>query len=156
MRLLLQRVSSARVDVEGETVGRIGPGLLVLAGFGPDDALDFPESGTWRTMVDKVLGLRIFPDQEGKMNLSLVDYGGSILTVSQFTLYADCRKGRRPSFTDAAKPETAEALYDALCVEFARGLGNDAARGRFGALMDVHLVNWGPVTVMLDSREFGG
>ncbi|MFW5488824.1 MAG: D-aminoacyl-tRNA deacylase [Desulfovibrio sp.] len=154
MRLLLQRVRSARVDVKERTVGRIDAGLLVLAGFGPDDGPDAWESTPWQRTVDKMLDLRIFPDAQDKMNLSIKEYGGSILCVSQFTLYADCRRGRRPSFSSAAAPDVAEALYGQLLTDLERAMPGRVERGEFGAMMDVSLVNWGPVTIMLDSQMF--
>lgn len=145
MKALVQRVSEASVTVGGDTVGAIGPGLLVLAGFGSED-----DEAQLRWMAGKVAGLRIFPDRRGDMNRSLLDVGGGILVVSQFTLHASCRKGRRPSFTDAAPPERAEVLYD-LFVEMLRGCGAPVESGRFGAMMQVSLVNDGPVTIMIDS-----
>lgn len=154
MRLLLQRVSGAQVDVNGETVGRIGQGLLVLAGFGPDDGGDFAGGKIWGAMIDKTLGLRIFPDQEDKLNLSLEDVGGELLVVSQFTLYADCRKGRRPSFSGAAAPALAESLYERLVQDFESRLPGRVQTGVFAAMMDVSLTNAGPVTIMLDAHDF--
>ncbi|MEW6143900.1 MAG: D-aminoacyl-tRNA deacylase [Thermodesulfobacteriota bacterium] len=149
MRAIVQRVKEARVEVEGETVGRIGEGVLVLLGAGKDDTEEDAEY-----LAEKILGLRIFEDSEGKMNLSVTDTGGSVLVVSQFTLYGDCRKGRRPSFDKAAAPEVAERLYE-LFVDKLRERGAKVETGRFRAMMEVHLVNWGPVTLMLDSkREF--
>ena len=147
MRAIIQRVKEARVDVDGETVGRIGEGVLVLLGAGKEDtAEDVPY------LVDKILTLRIFEDTEGKMNLSVTDTGGEVLVVSQFTLYGDCRKGRRPSFDKAAPPALAEELYD-LFVAKVRERGIKTETGRFRAMMDVHLVNWGPVTFILDSKK---
>ncbi len=149
MRAIVQRVKEARVEVEGETVGRIGEGVLVLLGAGKDDTEEDAEY-----LAEKILSLRIFEDAEGKMNLSVTDTGGGVLVVSQFTLYGDCRKGRRPSFDKAATPDTAERLYE-LFVAKLRERGANVETGRFRAMMDVHLVNWGPVTLMLDSkREF--
>ncbi|MCL4245324.1 MAG: D-tyrosyl-tRNA(Tyr) deacylase [Candidatus Dadabacteria bacterium] len=147
MRAIIQRVKEARVEVGGETVGRIGEGMLVLLGAGKDDSdLDA------EYLAEKILTLRIFEDPDGKMNLSVTDTGGSLLVVSQFTLYGDCRKGRRPSFDKAAPPEVAEALYEEF-VSKLRARGANVETGRFRAMMDVHLVNWGPVTLMLDSRK---
>ncbi len=140
MRAVIQRVRSARVTVDGEVVGAVGAGLLVLLGVAPGDG---PGEVAW--MADKVAGLRIFADDEGKMNRSVGDIGGGVLVVSQFTLYGDVAKGRRPSFGGAARPEVAAPLYEAV----ADALG--AARGRFGADMQVELVNDGPVTLVLDS-----
>ena len=144
MRLLVQRVSSARVDVAGECTGSIGPGLLVLAGFAPDDT-----SEKISFLADKCAHLRIFEDDSGKMNRSLLDIRGSVLVVSQFTLYGDASHGRRPDFTAAARPEIAEPLYEALLKEF-RKQGIETASGRFGAEMRVSLVNEGPVTILLE------
>ena len=149
MRAIVQRVKEARVEVDGETVGRIGEGVLVLLGAGKDDTEE--DAGY---LAEKILTLRIFEDEDGKMNLSVVDTGGSVLVVSQFTLYGDCRKGRRPSFDKAARPEDAERLYE-LFVDELRERGAKVETGKFRAMMDVHLVNSGPVTLMLDSkREF--
>lgn len=147
MRAVLQRVREASVTVDGTKVGQIGEGLLVLAGFSDRD-----DDGTLRFMAEKILNLRIFEDEAGKMNLSLIDSGGALLVVSQFTLYADCRKGRRPSFIGAAKAEHANQLY-ARFVEIARGMGVPVETGVFQAMMEVRLNNWGPVTINLDSEE---
>lgn len=147
MKACIQRVSSARVRVAGETVGEIGHGLLVLLGVAAGDG---PAELRW--MVDKVLGLRIFDDGEGKMNLGLTDVGGELLVVSQFTLLGDCRKGRRPSFIGAAPPEMAERMYDEF-VAAARAAGVTTATGRFRTNMEVELVNDGPVTILIDSAE---
>jgi len=146
LRAVVQRVKRAKVTVEGRTVGEIGAGLLVLLGITHcDDEKDA------RYMADKIAGLRVFEDDDGKMNLSVEDVGGSILSVSQFTLYGDCRKGRRPSFSEAARPEQAAPLYEAFnaCL---RQRGLHVETGVFGAMMDVELVNWGPVTLLVDSR----
>ena len=147
MRACVQRVSSARVRVEGETVGEIGRGFLVLLGVAAGDG---PAELRW--MVDKVVGLRVFDDGEGKMNLALADVGGELLVVSQFTLLGDCRKGRRPSFIDAAPPEIAERMYEEF-VAAARAAGIRVATGRFRTHMEVELVNDGPVTLLLDSTD---
>ena len=147
MRLVLQRVTSAAVRVEGETVGAIGRGLLVLAGVREGD-----DAETARRLAAKTAALRIFPDDEGRFNRSLLETGGEALVVSQFTLYADVRKGRRPSFTDAARPEVAEPLVEAYASAL-EALGVRVARGRFGAKMAVELVNDGPVTVGIDSAD---
>lgn len=147
MKVVLQRVSEARVTVEGELVGEIGHGLLLLVGVGHEDT---EQDLVW--MADKLAGLRIFEDDSGKMNLSIEDVKGAILSVSQFTLYGDCRKGRRPNFMGAARPETAELLYEQFN-ERLRSRGLQVETGRFGAMMDVALVNDGPVTLILDSME---
>jgi D-tyrosyl-tRNA(Tyr) deacylase len=147
MRACIQRVSSARVVVDGETVGEIGRGLLVLLGVAAGDGND---DLAW--LVDKVVGLRIFEDAEGKMNLALADVSGELLVVSQFTLLGDCRKGRRPSFIAAAPSEQAERVYEQF-VARAREQGVRVATGKFRAHMDVSLVNDGPVTLVIDSAE---
>lgn len=144
MRALLQRVSSARVEVAGEAVGSIGRGLLVLLGVGRNDGIDEAERLARRT-----LELRIFPDDAKPMNRSVIDVGGELLVVSQFTLCADTRRGRRPGFSTAAAPEQAEGLY-LRYIECCRGAGVSVASGCFGADMQVHLVNDGPVTFLLD------
>ena len=144
MRVVLQRVSRARVTVEGRVTGEIGRGLLLLAGF--TDA-DTDEALHW--MADKVVGLRIFADHEGKMNRSVDEAGGALLVVSQFTLYGDARKGRRPSFIEAARPEIAIPLYERF-VALLRATGLQVETGEFGAMMDVELVNDGPVTLILE------
>ena len=147
MRAVLQRVSRASVAVGDEVVGAIGRGLLVLLGVAPDDTED-----DVRRLADKVVGLRIFADEADKMNRSVADVGGGVLVVSQFTLYGDCRKGRRPSCVGAAGPEIAVPLYEAF-VNAIRAQGVPVATGRFGAMMNVELVNDGPVTLILDTRE---
>ena len=149
MRAVVQRVREASVQVDGEMVGRIGRGLLVFLGVGQQD-----EAEDAVYLVDKVVNLRIFADDQGKMNRSLVDVGGALLVVSQFTLWGDCRKGRRPSFVAAAEPEKARALYQGF-IHHAADLGVEVATGRFQELMLVSLVNDGPVTLLLDSaKEF--
>ncbi len=152
MRAVLQRVRSASVSVEGRIVGEIGPGIVVLLGFGGSDEPGMIGGPVWNRFMQKLLGLRLFPDAGGPINASLADHGGGILVVSQFTLYADVKKGRRPSFSKAAQPETALALYRAFVAEL-RGQWPLVAEGEFGADMDVALVNWGPVTIWLDSDE---
>ncbi len=147
MRAVLQRVAQARVVIAGETVGAIQRGLLVLLGV---ERSDTPEDVAW--LADKVAALRIFNDAQGKMNVSVADVHGAVLVVSQFTLYGDCRKGRRPSFIDAAPPETAIPLYEAF-VQALRAQGLPVATGRFGAMMQVELVNDGPVTLIVDSKD---
>ena len=145
MKAVLQRVSRAQVRVEGEVVGNIGPGLLVLLAVAHTDT---PVQLAW--LVEKVCGLRIFEDEAGKMNRSLGDVAGSMLVVSQFTLYGDCRKGKRPSFTEAAPPELAEQLYHEFCQQVA-ARGIPVATGRFRADMQVELVNDGPVTLIVET-----
>lgn len=145
MKAVVQRVSSARVDVDDERVGEIGAGLLVLLGVADGD-----EAKDARWMAEKIVSLRIFEDDAGKMNLSIEDTGGSLLAVSQFTLLGDCRKGRRPSFVKAARPELAETLYQEF-VSAVNGLGVPTATGRFQAHMAVSLVNDGPVTILVES-----
>jgi len=147
MRAVIQRVSRARVQVDGQTTGEIGQGLLILLGVGQGDTPREADS-----LLDKIINLRIFEDAGGKMNLSLLETGGQLMVISQFTLYADCRKGRRPSFTDAAPPGEAEKLYDYF-VDAARKRGLQVATGIFQALMAVELVNFGPVTILLDSSK---
>jgi D-aminoacyl-tRNA deacylase len=146
MRAVLQRVLEAKVEVAGEVVGKIGPGLLVLLGVG---AVDADTDVEW--MVEKISMLRIFEDEAGKMNRSVLDTSKAILAVSQFTLFADTRKGRRPSFLDAMAPEEAKRLYARFC-EQSRKAGLFVAEGVFAADMKVSLVNDGPVTISLDSR----
>ncbi len=147
MRAVLQRVSRASVKVEGETVGEIGHGLLVLLGVAKDDTAADAE---W--LVDKVVHLRIFDDEGGKMNLSLKDVEGGLIVVSQFTLFADTRRGRRPSFVDAAGAEDADRLYEHFVAASRREVAQ-VGTGRFRAMMDVELVNDGPVTIILDSAD---
>ncbi len=154
MRLLLQRVREGRVSIEGKTVASIGTGLVVLVGFGPDDTAALRESGVWSTLIEKMIGLRIFPDEEGKMNRSMEAFGGEIMLVSQFTLYADCKKGRRPSFHLSADPAVAEPLFRRLIADVGARLPGRVQHGVFAADMDVSLTNWGPVTVLLDSADF--
>ncbi|MDP3878814.1 MAG: D-aminoacyl-tRNA deacylase [Dehalococcoidales bacterium] len=147
MKALLQRVSGASVSVDDEEVGRVGRGLVVFVGVAADDT-----DKDVRYLVPKMIDLRIFPDEGGRFNLSLLDIGGEVLIVSQFTLLADTRKGRRPSFTGAAPPEQAEALFEQF-VEQARASGLKVATGRFQQYMRVEIHNDGPVTIMLDSRD---
>jgi D-tyrosyl-tRNA(Tyr) deacylase len=147
MRAVIQRVSRASVTVSGEVVGEIGTGLLVLLGVEEGDTQD---DVVW--MANKVVGLRVFADSEGKMNLDVGEAGGAILAVSQFTLLGDCRKGRRPSFVAAAGPEAANALYRSFVAEVT-GQGLEVQEGRFQQQMDVELVNNGPVTLQIDSRH---
>jgi D-tyrosyl-tRNA(Tyr) deacylase len=147
MRIVLQRVKSARVDVGGETVGSIGAGLLILLGVTQTDNQKDAEY-----LADKVVQLRIFPDEAGRMNRSLVEARGALLVVSQFTLYGDCRKGRRPSFDQAAPPEQARALYEWFIQRLKRS-DVTVETGVFQAEMEIHLINDGPVTFILDSRR---
>src|SRR5215216_1190581 len=144
MRVVLQRVSRAEVRIDGRVAGRIEKGFLLLVGFRRDDS---EEALAW--MADKVIGLRLFADSEGKMNLGLDDVGGGVLVVSQFTLYGDARKGRRPSFIDAAPPEIAIPLYEKF-VALLRVKITPVETGEFGTMMDVDLVNDGPVTLLLE------
>jgi D-tyrosyl-tRNA(Tyr) deacylase len=147
MRAVVQRVKEATVRVEGEVVGAIGPGLLVLLGVGREDALEDAEY-----LAEKTLNLRIFPDEAGNMNVSVVEVPGEILAVSQFTLLGDARRGRRPGFSAAAPPEEANRLYEAFVARL-RPSGVRVETGVFRAMMDVALVNHGPVTILLDSRK---
>lgn len=147
MRAVLQRVSRAKVTVAGETTGEIGRGILVLLGVGTDDG-----EAEARQLIDKIVNLRIFDDEDGKMNLSLADVQGELLVVSQFTLYGDTRRGRRPSYIGAAAPETANRLYEYFVAE-ARKVVLKVATGIFQAMMDVELVNDGPVTIILDTSQ---
>ena len=145
MRVCVQRVTEASVQVDGQQVGKIGSGLLVLLGIGQQDT-----AHEVTQLVDKIVNLRIFADQQGKMNLSLLDVEGEMLVISQFTLWGDCRKGRRPSFVQAADPQLAEPLYEQFAQEVrAQGVGVET--GRFGAMMQVSLVNDGPVTLVIES-----
>lgn len=147
MRAVLQRVSRAKVTVDGETTGEIGTGLLVLLGVGSEDV----EADALH-LVEKIVHLRIFDDEDGKMNLSVMDIAGEMLVVSQFTLYADTRKGRRPSYLGAAAPEEANRLYEFFVKESGKYVSK-VGTGRFQAMMDVELVNSGPVTIVLDSSQ---
>ena len=147
MRAILTRVKSASVTIDGETVGKIGKGFLILLGVGPNDT-----EKECRYLAEKALGLRIFEDDNGKMNLGLEAVGGEVLVVSQFTLYGNCRKGRRPSFTDAAPPDLGDRLYEQFLAE-CRALGYAPQHGRFGADMKVESINDGPVTLILDTDQ---
>ena len=147
MRALIQCVTNAHVDVEGETIGAIDRGMLILLGVGVDDTKAQVEK-----LWSKISRLRIFEDENGKTNLSLSDVGGSVLVVSQFTLYANCKKGNRPSFTDAARPPKASQLYEAVVARARQDIGR-VETGKFGAMMQVSLVNDGPFTVWLDTDE---
>lgn len=149
MRAVVQRVKTAKVMVDGEVVGEIGKGVLIFLGVGVGDTIDDADY-----LASKIVHLRIFGDSEGKMNLSLLETGGEALVVSQFTLWGDCKKGRRPSFVRAADPAVANDLYQKF-IFFLKGKGIQVAEGRFQEMMDVHLVNDGPVTLLLDSvRNF--
>jgi D-tyrosyl-tRNA(Tyr) deacylase len=156
VRLVVQRVREACVAVDGQAVASIEAGLLVLVGFGAADGPDFAAGKACRGLLEKLLDLRIFPDEAGKFNLSLREIGGGLLLVSQFTLYASCRKGRRPSFSEAAPPEVARGLYEAVVALARQALPGRVGSGVFGADMDVSLVNWGPVTIVLDSADLAG
>jgi D-tyrosyl-tRNA(Tyr) deacylase len=147
VRAVVQRVTEASVSVDGNVIGHIGHGLMVLLGVAHDDSDSDAE-----TISDKLTGLRCFTDEDGKFNLSVRDVGGAILVISQFTLFGDCRKGRRPSFTDAARPELATRLYERV-IQLLRAEAIHVAEGSFGAHMHVHLVNDGPVTLLLDSKR---
>ena len=147
MRAVLTRVKSASVTIDGEVTGKIGQGFLILLGVGPED-----DETHCKYLAEKALGLRIFEDENGKMNLGLADVAGQVLVVSQFTLYGNCRKGRRPSFTDAAGPELGNRLYEAFLAECEK-LGYPPQHGRFGADMQVESVNDGPVTLILDTQQ---
>jgi D-aminoacyl-tRNA deacylase len=147
MRAVIQRVSRAKVAVSGQTAGEIGPGLLVLLGVGAGDTREDADY-----LADKTIGLRIFEDGEGKMNLSVADAGGALLVVSQFTLYGDVRRGKRPSFDAAAPPQPARELYEYF-VERVRAAGLRCETGRFQEMMQVDLTNEGPVTILLDSAK---
>lgn len=145
MRVVIQRVSGSRLTVDDVVKAETGPGLVVLAGFAPGDG-----AAQLRWMAEKIAGLRIFPDDEGKMNLSVVDVGGQVLAVPNFTLHGDCRKGKRPGFSNAAPPELATTLFDDFCRELEQLA--PVQRGVFGAHMHVTLTNDGPVTLLLDTE----
>jgi D-tyrosyl-tRNA(Tyr) deacylase len=147
MRAVVQRVKSARVEISGRITGEIGKGLLIFLGVGDEDSEKDCEY-----LADKIANLRIFPDENDLMNLSSLDIGGGMLVVSQFTLWGDCRKGRRPSFTKAARPERARELYD-FFIGMLKKTGLKIAAGEFQEMMDVHLINDGPVTILLDSSR---
>ena len=147
MRAVLTRVNSASVTIDGEVVGKIGKGFLILLGVGSNDT-----EKECRYLAEKALGLRVFTDEEDKMNLGLTDVGGQVLVVSQFTLYGNCRKGRRPSFVEAAGPELGNRLYEQFLKD-CEDLGFPPQHGRFGASMQVESVNDGPVTLILDTDE---
>jgi len=150
MKFVIQRVSNAKVDVDGETLGAIGRGFMILIGIAESDTEEIADK-----MIQKMLKLRIFDDENGKTNLSIDDVGGELLLISQFTLYADCRKGNRPSFFRAGNPEMASKMYDYI-VEKCTSLGYKTGHGKFGAEMEVSLINDGPFTIVLDSEEMFG
>ncbi len=147
MRAIVQRVRSACVRVDEKIVGAIGPGFLVYLGVGDEDG---PQDVQY--ISRKIIGLRVFPDERHSMNLALADVSGEVLVVSQFTLYGDCRRGRRPSFDKAMDPKPASELIFSVCLEL-KLAGVQTAQGRFGAMMDVESSNWGPVTILLDSKK---
>lgn len=147
MRAVVQRVTQASVTVEGEVLGSVGAGIVVLVGVADGDSTEDA-----RYVAEKAVNLRIFEDDDGKMNRSLLDTGGAMLAISQFTLLGDARKGRRPSFIHAAAPDEGNRLYEAFCTEV-RSLGVTVETGRFQAMMEVALVNHGPVTILIDSRK---
>ena len=147
MRAVLTRVKSASVTIDGQVVGKIGQGFLILLGVGPEDTEE-----TSRYLAEKALGLRVFEDENGKMNLGLADVGGQVLVVSQFTLYGNCRKGRRPSFIEAAPPDLGNRLYEQFLKD-CQALGYPPQHGEFGADMQVESVNDGPVTLILDTAQ---
>ena len=152
MRMVLQRVKEARLTVQGEERAAIGRGLVVLVGFGHKDAPDLPGTTVWSKLLDKIVSLRIFPDHRGRSEVSINEVHGSILAVSQFTLYANWRKGRRPSFTPAAPPDLAEMLFTAFVRDLTARTSGLVVSGLFGEEMDISLRNWGPFTLSLDSQ----
>lgn len=152
MRIVLQRVKEAAVSIQGTQKAGIGYGLLGLVGFRSGEE-NIAQDKIWSKLASKIVRLRVFPDPQGKLNLSLPEFGGELLLVPQFTLYADCRKGRRPGFSQALEPQAADGLFALFAAEV-ENLGCRPRTGVFGADMDVSLVNWGPVTIILDSAEF--
>lgn len=148
MRVVLQRISQASVTVNGQIISEIEKGFLILLGI---EEADGPEDVTW--LIGKISKMRVFEDQEGKMNVSLIDLNGNALVVSQFTLHASTKKGNRPSFIKAARPELAEPLYQKFCSTLSRAIGRTVAQGKFGADMKVALINDGPVTITMDSKN---
>ncbi|GAU07971.1 D-aminoacyl-tRNA deacylase [Desulfoplanes formicivorans] len=152
MRAVIQRVRRARVCVAEQEVGAIGKGMVVLLGFGEEESPDVVHSRMWQGFLSKIVNLRIFPGDKGHFDRSLLEVRAGILLVSQFTLFADCKRGRRPSFSAALQPELAQGLFNAFAWDLEQ-LCPEVATGVFGADMDVELVNWGPVTLTLDSRD---
>lgn len=153
MKIVIQRVTDARVSVGDQVKGEIGSGILALVGFGREDTPDLAGSAVWNKMLDKLLNLRIFPDDDGKLNRSLTDVSGDLMLISQFTLYADCKKGRRPSFTGACQPYVASPLFDRFVGDARDRAPGAVASGEFGAEMHLDFTNWGPVTIILDSDD---
>jgi D-tyrosyl-tRNA(Tyr) deacylase len=153
MRIVLQRVTKARLTIGGIEHASIGQGVVLLVGFGREDGPDLPQAPIWSTLLDKIVSLRIFPDHKGRSEVSLNAVNGSALAVSQFTLYADWRKGRRPSFTPAAPPDRAHPLFDAFVRGLTRRVAGEVASGAFGQDMEIELCNWGPFTLTLDSTQ---
>jgi D-tyrosyl-tRNA(Tyr) deacylase len=153
MRALIQRVKWAMVETGGATVAGIDKGLLVLLGFDRMETASLPEDRRWSRFLNKIVAMRVFPDSLGRTNLSLKDVQGQILVVPQFTLYAQCQRGNRPSFTQAAPPETARLLFERFLSDIRAMCSQEVGQGEFGAEMDVSLCNWGPVTIWLDSDE---
>ncbi len=154
MRIVLQRVKEASLHIRGERIAAMDGGIVALAGFSREAALDWPQSAWWRKMVGKIPDGRIFPDSEGKSNRSLQDTAGELLLVSQFTLFADCRKGKRPSYSRAAPPGMAEELFSRLRLDLEGLCPGRVHSGVFGEEMDVFLTHWGPVTIILDRSDF--
>ena len=153
MRIVLQRVKEARLLVQGQEKACIGPGLVLLVGFGHEDDEDLPNTKVWSKFLDKIVSLRIFPDDKGRSEASLGDTEGSILIVSQFTLYADWRKGRRPSFSSAAPPDKAAALFYRFVHDLEKLSPGPVASGKFGWEADIQLCNWGPFTLFMDTQQ---
>ena len=153
MRIVLQRVTKAQLFHNQEKRGAIDTGLVLLLGFGREDTPDLPQRPIWGKLLDKIVGLRIFPDHTGRSDQSLTDIQGSLMVISQFTLYADWHKGRRPSFTPAARPELARDLFDRFVLDVSQRAPGTVVTGLFGREMEIELCNWGPVTLTLDSHE---
>lgn len=153
MRIVLQRVRQAEVEVDSELIAAIGSGLVLLLGFGGQDCKDLPGSDNWNACINKLPKLRIFPDEKNRSNLSLEQVAGEILVVSQFTLYAEWRKGRRPCYTAAAEPDLARYLYESFLRDINVVYPEKVKQGRFGAEMNVKLTNWGPVTLFWDTEQ---